>query len=381
MKTDYTNLDDVALGSTLRLEVEQMKLILLKRKRPPNYTDYFPNWYLKVTLKKDEVALRGQRQYLISTGTSNKREARKIAKGLWVDIKAKAIRPKTYGSKTLNDAIDEYLWLKQTINSNDIRYLQYFREIFGYKPLGTISREDLSEIQKRLYKSNPVKPQTINRRFTPLIAVINMAVDFGWISHAPKYKKLVEAPPKERSPYTEEELFKIIKACNSTGNKHLIDPILFLRNTGLRKSEMVNLKKEDVVDGGTAVRLKNQKNGTLNQRIPLNVYAQKLVKKNINNPTEFVFAGRGREGGLADFKKAWTTVRKIAGVNKDIHTIRHTAITKVAEKVDNVFKLQQFSRHEDTRSLETYVHIMDKERRRITEHAGFGITFGITYNK
>lgn len=83
---------------------------------------------------------------------------------------------------------------------------------------------------------------------------------------------------------------------------------------------MVNLKKDDVVDGGTAVRLKNQKNGTLNQRIPLNVYAQKLVKKNINNPTQFVFAGRGREGGLADFKKAWTTVRKIAGVNKDIHT-------------------------------------------------------------
>ena len=57
------------------------------------------------------------------------------------------------------------------------------------------------------------------------------------------------------------------------------------------------------------------------------------------------------------------------------------AITKVAEKVDNVFKLQQFSRHKDTRSLETYVHIMDKEQRRITEHASFGITFGITYNK
>ena len=219
--------------------------------------------------------------------------------------------------------------------------------------------------------------KAINRRFNSFNALLEIAVEEDWIEFKPRLKRLPELPDKKRKPYTNIEIERLILACDSMNNTHLIDPVLFLRNTGLRKSEMVNLKKEDVVDGGTAVRLKNQKNGTLNQTIPLNAYAQKLVRRNINNPTQFVFAGRGREGGLADFKKAWTTVRKIAEVNKDIHTIRHTAITKVAEKVDNVFKLQQFSRHKDTRSLETYVHIMDKERRRITEHA----SFGITYNK
>ena len=109
----------------------------------------------------------------------------------------------------------------------------------------------------------------------------------------------------------------------------------------------------------------------------INKTAQTVMLKSLLNPSKYVFhCPRSKNGGLGDFKKAFTTVRKKAGLlHKDFHTLRHTAITEVAKQVKNVFELKQFSRHKSISQLDRYAHNFEDE---IVELASFELNTGAT---
>ena len=97
------------------------------------------------------------------------------------------------------------------------------------------------------------------------------------------------------------------------------------------------------------------------------------------NPSEYVFYSPLTEDGcLGDFKKSWTKIRDAANLlDKDFHTLRHTAITRVASKVKNVFELQDFSRHKSISSLERYRHLFSNSEE-IAEYGAFELQTGAT---
>jgi len=125
--------------------------------------------------------------------------------------------------------------------------------------------------------------------------------------------------------------------------------------------------------------LRTQKNGTKNQVITLNSTARTILKEAFLNPSEYVFYSPQTEDGcLGDFKRAWMNVRKEANLtNKDFHTLRHTAITRVASKVKNVFELQDYSRHKNLTSLEAYRHLFSNSEE-IAEYGAFPLKTGAT---
>ena len=97
------------------------------------------------------------------------------------------------------------------------------------------------------------------------------------------------------------------------------------------------------------------------------------------NHSDYVFSSPHTDNGsLGDFKKAWKTVRKNAGLSdRDFHTLRHTAITRVAKKVRNTWELQDYSRHKSVASLERYRHHFDNKQA-IAEYASFPLNNDVT---
>jgi len=316
-----------------------------------------------------------------STKETNKKIAYAQAELIWSQEKANIIRPKTIGSITLNQAIDE--WLSRLSkkgnprNRTDKMHLEEFRRKLGNVSIGKITREDLLKLRDT-YKGK-AKGQSVNRRFVPLMAVFNMAVDEGWIDFAPRYKKLPLDNEKIKHPYTTEEITALINGCRSTNNNFLINPIYFSLATGFRANEVRQLKKEDVIDNNTRVILKSQKNGTKNQIVVLNSTARLVLKEALLNPSDYVFYSPHTDNGcLGDFKNSWIAVRKDADLlHKDFHTLRHTAITRVAKKVANEFELKDYSRHKSIQSLERYIHLFSNSDE-IAEYGAFELQTGAT---
>ena len=238
-----------------------------------------------------------------------------------------------------------------------------------------ISKDTLWKLTSHYQKSkSPIKGQSVNRAMKPLYAVLNLCLKWEWTDKSYTQEKLRIDQPKERKALSEEEINRLLSATIKTGYTYLHDPILFYLLTALRKEELNRIKKEDILDNGSTLGISVQKNGTYNEKIPLNAKAQEIVARNIaKSKSDYLFSSPNSiRGNLGEFKKAWAIVKKEANVETDIHSLRHTAITNVSRKVDSPYRLKQFSRHKTESGLKPYLHLMDKDRREIVELSNVG---------
>lgn len=308
-------------------------------------------------------SVNGKRKHL-STKETNKKLATQKARVIlmeYLDLASQSPLER----KTLNEAIEIYSKKAKTENSTK-SYFRFWKTHLGKELITDITQEQLDSLRDLYQEERQCKAQSVNRAFTPMYALLNMCKEKKWTTTSYHHKKLPKENVKKRRTITDAEFKKILEACKESGNEFLCDPLLFYMNTGFRKEELVNLKREDVERDSQSVTLRAQKNGTINQQIKLNSVAWQIVLRNLlKSNQEYLFSGRGRNGSLGDFKKAWTTVRRIAGISDiDIHSIRHTAIMKVASapECNSEYKLRQFSRHKSSGGLEAYLHELNKEK-------------------
>jgi integrase len=297
-----------------------------------------------------------------TTKQSSKKEALKFARQLYVELTVYGDRPHTLGSKLLSEVIPEYIDAVNS-NPNDIRSLKWALDNIGDVPIGKIERSHfvkLQKIGKRLISpetKKPILPQTINRKITPLLALLNKAFKWEYIKFCPNYDELSVVPAKVRIPYTAEEQMKIIQACSSTNNSHYQDFFTVLLDTGKRISSIRSMKKTDVHNDAEYWILPTQKNDTHNEYIYFADSTREIIKRNIaKSPSKYVFYNPNstKRGDMGECRTAWTTIRKHAGVHKDWHTCKTTAMTRATEQGFSDRQLMNHFNHKDPRSIKPY---------------------------
>ncbi len=350
MSLDLPLFDDDQIISFRILESNDMKLISDRRRQnsPYRYTDF---------------RLPNGRRIQKSTGIpfDNKKDAEHAARVLYVKLSTEEDREKTLGSKLLSKVIPQYIDAANS-NNNDIRSLRWALSILGDLPIGKITGSHFIKLQNKgmqavsLASGKTVKPQTVNRKIRPLRALLNQAVKWGYIDFCPYYKELESKPPKVRIPFTTEEQIKIIRACSETGNVHYQDFFTFLILTGRRLQTVINMKKKDIHNGGEHWILPEQKNGTHNEIVVFSEQAKMIVQRNMkSSPSEYVFYNpHSKKGDMGGCKRAWQTIRKHAGVDKDWHTCKTTAVTRAVEKNISTQNLMTHFGHKDFRSIKHY---------------------------
>ncbi|MFW6071101.1 MAG: tyrosine-type recombinase/integrase, partial [Candidatus Bipolaricaulota bacterium] len=145
-------------------------------------------------------------------------------------------------------------------------------------------------------------------------------------------------------------------------------------NTGLRVSEVVSLRWEDLnlTSGKLMVREgKGAKDRTLwvdeGQVDELGEWKERQVEK-LGEPPRWVFSTlrEGNSGEKLTIQQVWKTLRtyaKKAGIEKDIspHTLRHTFATDLYRETGKIRLVQKALGHADLSTTMIYTHIVDEE--------------------
>ena len=151
--------------------------------------------------------------------------------------------------------------------------------------------------------------------------MFNKAMEWGKVHDNPVRKVKYFPENKRRLRYlTKEE----IKALYNASADHLRPILIVALNTGMRKSEILNLKWEDIDFRQKMIYILNTKNNE-KREIPMNQVVFDTLPKIRKHPdSSYIFYNRdGKPYG--DIKKAFSSARKRAGIkNFRFHDLRHT---------------------------------------------------------
>jgi integrase len=129
-------------------------------------------------------------------------------------------------------------------------------------------------------------------------------------------------------------------------------------NTGLRKSEQLNLQWRDVDFRQGLLQVRNSKPGD-SRYIPMNaavVQALKTLPRRIHSP--FVFAGRKAEAHMNDLPKYWEEYLKKAKIeNFHWHDLRHTFASRLVMAGADLYTVKKLLGHHDMKMTERYAHL------------------------
>lgn len=180
----------------------------------------------------------------------------------------------------------------------------------------------------------------------------------------------IKRPKKEKTlptVLTKEEIKKLINATNNQKSKLIISLIYAC---GLRVSELVNLKINDLDFNekiGTIKKAKGNKDRIFNIPNFLIEDLKELTEKQKTYKNIYLFSGPKQKLSTRNIQKIVKNASKNARINKDVHchTLRHSFATHLLENDVDIRKIQELLGHSNLSTTQIYTHISTQELKRI----------------
>ena len=236
--------------------------------------------------------------------------------------------------------------------------------VLGDKYLHEISPLDIEKYKTQRIRK--VKKSTVNRELACLKHIYNKAIEWAKIDTNPVTKVKFFKENNSRIRFlTKEEIDKLISSAAS----HLKPVIITALNTGMRKSEILNLKWEDVDFNQKIIIIRETKNKE-KREIPMNYTVSSVLldlfkKRSLDNP--FVFKKPGG-GQLRDIKTSFNSAVKRAGIkNFRFHDLRHTFASYLVMQGTDFKTVQELMGHKTIQMTLRYSHLSPDHKRRAVE--------------
>jgi len=123
-------------------------------------------------------------------------------------------------------------------------------------------------------------------------------------------------------------------------------------SVGLRVSEIINLKIEDIDSKRMLIHIKNGK-GRKDRVVPLSQILRIYYKK--YKPIEYLF--NGQYSTQYSIKSCQNIYKKNIDKNTSIHTLRHSSATKLLENGTDIRLIQKILGHSNVKTTEIYTHV------------------------
>ena len=267
----------------------------------------------------------------------------------------------------------------QTHRSNKLS-IKHFTEFFNEKiPRGKIYLSDITAKMIEDYKTKrkkEVSNATINRELACLRYMFNLAVewDIDGVLNTKKIK-LLENPPGRLRYLTEDEIQEIIKNAIPL---HLKVFYIIAFTTGMRKSEILNLKWKDIDLKEGILLIEITKSGKRRE-----VYISKPVcqllkwwKQQIGKVYElhrikhyYPPVNEEEVFAIKDIKRAHKTACEKAGIEDfRIHDCRHTAATLFRTQGTELDTLMEILGHSTIKMTMRYAHIGSEEKQKAAKN-------------
>lgn len=203
-------------------------------------------------------------------------------------------------------------------------------------------------------------PKTIIRRFSSLRELVNEAKELKLLEHEP-FRKLKAPQVQALAPksLTDTECRKLLREIEIRSNLRDEAIVQLMLGAGLRASEVIGLKREDLEIGerkGHALIRSGKGNKT--RQVPLNGRIRPLLLEYLKGSTSEGSLFLGQRGGLKtaiSLNKILDFYSKKAGVHCHPHALRHTfAYNYLKQNPSDIVGLAQILGHSNIQTTAIY---------------------------
>jgi integrase/recombinase XerD len=130
-------------------------------------------------------------------------------------------------------------------------------------------------------------------------------------------------------------------------------------SVGLRVSEVVNLRIEDIDSKRMIIHIKNAK-GKKDRIVPLSQRVLDLLRDYWKEykPKEYLF--NGQSGGKYSIGSCQKIYKKYIDESSSIHTLRHSSFTNLLESGTDLRIIQKIAGHSSSKTTEIYTHVSNQ---------------------
>lgn len=214
-------------------------------------------------------------------------------------------------------------------------------------------------------------PATVNRYLASLSSVLNFAVQRNVINHHPmkggQVRKEQESKGRRRILTPEEEQ-RLYAACDASRWPMMRLYLRMCLTTAARKSEVLNLRWQDVDLAQSVAWLHDTKNGDSRAMPLVGDVKSSLADASKVRPlgSDYVFYDPKNPKQPKNIDTIWKFTRQRAGLWQDredpldrvvLHTARHTTATKLVRSEKNLARVQAVTGHKTLSQLSRYTHL------------------------
>lgn len=194
------------------------------------------------------------------------------------------------------------------------------------------------------------------------------AIEWGYVRANPsKGVKLLKEPPGRLRYLRPEEVNTLLISCP----RHIRPVVITALNSGMRKSEILNLMWSEVDLKNRKITVTNAKNNE-SRVIPINqtLYLE-LSALSEKSRSEFVFADDDGNP-YRDIKKRFSSALKKAGIDDfRFHDLRHTFGSHLVMQGVDLRTVQQVMGHREIRTTMRYSHLSPEYVQEAMERLDF----------
>lgn len=298
---------------------------------------------------------------------------RSLVKGFTLTLHTDCKSPRTVEYYETN--LRRFLWYAgQNEWPDDARLITewYIREFLAYaggegNRWGISGNGSESSRQRASYS-------TVHHYYSVLRAFFNWCTREGFVSESPVARiKLKNPPMAVVQPFSSNDVLKMIEVCDldyrsgarllGSRNKAII--LMFL-DTGLRLSELTNIKIDDIDSERGWIKVRGK--GAKERVVRIGATAQKavwryLVYREKNRSQNLWITEEGRPMKSGGIKVMVLRLKERAGVTAQgsCHRFRHTFALHFLRRDRNPFNLQYLLGHSDLRMVRHYVSTLGME--------------------
>ncbi|MFC1715564.1 tyrosine-type recombinase/integrase [Candidatus Poribacteria bacterium] len=325
-------------------------------------------WYVYITFPDGT-------RYRKSVGT--KRQAEEIEKR----IKAAIVEGKWEIYKmrdvSFSDLAAEYLEYARvnkaasSFRSDRCRIELHLLTYFGDIPIKRMTSQ-MVEDYKQVRLKEGASPNTVNHEMANLSHMLRLAIQWQYVDkNVVSDVKRIRIPEKPTRFLGRDEILRLVEAARES---HIYPILMTALHTGMRKSELLNLRWTDIDFDQRAVTVqakddwhtKNYKSRTL-QLTPalyemLREHRKQHLSRGVQSKYVFTYCGKRIRDNIKRSLK--TVLRKASLTGVTLHTLRHTFASQLAMAGVSLKEIQELMGHQSFVTTLQYAHLSEDHVKR-----------------
>ncbi|MBF0362092.1 MAG: site-specific integrase [Oligoflexia bacterium] len=253
------------------------------------------------------------------------------------------------------------LELKGFSNCTKVAYISAMKGFvkFHNKSPNKLGIDEIKKYQHFLIKTKKFSPKTVNQHTSAILffyrSVMKRYFPVGMIPRMKCQKKIPIVP-------TADDIEKMLNVWMKIKYRAIF---MTLYSTGMRVSEVTNLKPSDIDSKRMIISVRNGKGGKDRQTI-LSPFLLELLRKywvsNKEDKSIWLFPNKKNKNKKISTRAVYNLIKKIARlakINKDIspHSLRHGFAVHLLEGGTNIRYIQSLLGHKEIKSTTIYTYI------------------------